>query len=242
MGFPSSDAVCSAELVGIDAIAPTPKAPSNGSGGSRGSSAHSILLPPLQCEAFISQRHEVNPALALNLLQDIQATVALWQQQQRQLVQAMQGLYAQGPMVDGWLQSSLLMSTPQPPPVDAGATILRHGDAAALMQYVEALENSADNNPPIVESTAATPTAVDISETAAHELSDAPTQYQLCSLNADGSIHSQHCPPAQMALVGQAIARYQKFKQLMSQKQAIEAKLQQAVDLLSGVRHQLHLD
>jgi hypothetical protein len=205
------------EVVGIDAIASPPKAFSQ-----TGSLTQEIELPPLQCEAFVSQRHEVNPALALNLLQEIQATVSLWQQQQRQIVQAMRGLYAQGPMVDGWLQSSLMMTAPQPSSMEAGATVLRHGDPEALMKYVEALENtdaarpSWDNQP-----------------------SDTPTEYQLCSLQNDGSIRTQLCPPEQMALVSTAIARYQKFKQLMVQKQAIEAKLQQAVDLLSGVRHQL---
>lgn len=210
MGFPASDAIEN-WVVGIDAIAPPHDGGSQRSQGSQG-----LVLPPLQCEAFISQRHEVNPALALNLLQDIQATVGIWQEQQRQIMRALQGLYAQGPMVDGWLQSSLSALDPQP--ADASATILRHGDADALMQYVESLENST------------------------HAPSTQAHQYQLCSLKEDGSVRSQCCPPEQMALVGTAIARYQKFKQLMDQQQAIEAKLQQAVDLLGGVRTQLHLD
>jgi hypothetical protein len=265
MGFPSSDAVRSAEhkkltekgfwgregqavdhsenapesllgheVIGIDAIAsaPAPAQPSaQNSSGSKG-----IVLPPLQCEAFLSQRHEVNPALALNLLQEIQSSVGLWQQQQRQIVQAMHRLYAQGPMVDGWLQSSLLMTTPQPLPVDASATVLRHGDPEALMKYVEALENSAID--PLEIDTRTTQAA----QQSGDDFSDTAAQYQLCSLKEDGSICAQLCPPEQMALVSTAIARYQKFKQLVSQKQVIEAKLQQAVDLLSGVRHQLQMD
>jgi hypothetical protein len=255
MDFPSSDDVRSAEhkqepgpeagheprheVVGIDAIA-SPQTPH--------SIAKVIELPPLQCEAFVSQRHEVNPALALKLLQEIQASVSLWQQQQRQIVQAMQGLYAQGPMVDGWLQSSLLMTTPQPPSAKAGATVLRHGDPEALMKYVEALESSAIDptgiDPSSIDSTEINSTETDtqnadISQQRWDNPSDTSTQYQLCSLQGDGSIRTQLCPPEQMALVSTAIARYQKFKQLMLQKQAIEAKLQQAVDLLSGVRHQL---
>jgi hypothetical protein len=226
MGFPASDAIEN-WVVGIDAIAPPPHDNNGGSQRSQGSQgSQGLVLPPLQCEAFISQRHEVNPALALNLLQDIQETVGIWQAQQRQIVQALQGLYAQGPMVDGWLQSSLSAFEPQP--ADASATILRHGDADALMQYVESLENSTQASSTQAPSTQAP-------STQAH-------QYQLCSLKEDGSVRSQCCPPEQMALVGTAITRYQKFKQLMGQKQAIEAKLQQAVDLLGGVRTQLQLD
>ncbi len=252
MGFPSSDAIRSAKhknkhkrltesgfweradrSVGHLENAP---ASTQAEWGQSGSGSKDIVLPPLQCEAFISQRHEVNPALALNLLQEIQASVGLWQQQQRQIVQAMHRLYDQGPMVDGWLQSSLLMSTPQASPVDASATVLRHGDPEALMKYVEALENSALDSLEIDTQT------ISAAQQNSDSFGNTAAQYQLCSLKEDGSISSQLCPPEQMALVSTAIARYQKFKQLVGQKQAIEAKLQQAVDLLSGVRHQLQMD
>jgi hypothetical protein len=221
MGFPSSDAVFSDEQKDL---------PDKNMTGGTGLGSQGIVLPPLQCEAFISQRHEVNPALALNCLQEIQASVGTWQGQQRQIVQALQRLYAQGPMVDGWLQSSLPVAAPQPE--DASATILRHGDAEALMKYVESLENSTLENGTLENGTL---------ESSLPEHSST-TQYHLCSLQEDGSVHSQICPPEQTAFVGTAIARYQKFKQLMGQKQTIEAKLQQAVDLLSGVRAQLQLD
>lgn len=200
------------------------------SGGtvSGGMMSGGVVLPPLKNEAFLSQRHEVNPALALNLLEDIQAVVTLWQEQLRQVVQTIRLLYAQGPMVDGWLESSVGGSA-----VDGtegialaddtsgsiGSTVLRHGDADALMQYVEALEQVDGETP---------------SEAGASDKSS--TQYSLCCLDEDGQLRSQPCPAAQMAMVSTAIARYRKFKQLMSQKQTLEAKLQNAVDELTGVR------
>ncbi len=188
-----------------------------------------VVLPPLKNEAFLSQRHEVNPALALNLLADIQAVVTLWQDQLRQVVQTIRLLYAQGPMVDGWLESSVAGSATggraagAVPADDAsgliGSTVLRHGDADALMQYVEAIEQVDGETP-------AKATASDQSS----------TQYSLCCLDDDGQVRSQPCPAAQMAMVSTAIARYRKFKQLMNQKQTLEAKLQSAVDELTGVR------
>ena len=192
-----------------------------------------IVLPPLKPEVFVSQRHEVNPAIALSLLKDIQTTIGVWQEAQRQIIQALQILYAQGPMVDGWLQSSRPASADQPEPENStGTTIFRHGDTDALMQYVEALENGYTVGSSTPESGAASN----------HPPGDAPTHYRLCSLKEDGSVQSQACPPEQMALVSTAIARYQKFKQLLSQKQLIESNLQQVVDSLTVLRNGLQTD
>ncbi len=197
--------------------------------------SESIVLPPIQSEAFISQRHEVNPALALNVLKDIHAKVSTWQLQQRQIVQAMRVLYEQGPMVDGWLQSSAQMASAQlTPGCVPTPTVLRHGDTAALMQYIEAIErdhaeagSSLKNKLPLANSNGS-------SDRLSHT-----HHYYLCSLTTEGNVRSQPCPPAQMAMVSTAIARYQKFKQLASQKQTIESKLQQAVDSLTAIRANL---
>lgn len=198
--------------VGIDAISAAVSSP------------HKIVLPPVASDDFVSQRHEVNPALALNLLSDVQAKIGVWQQQQRQIVHAMQMLYSQGPMVDGWLQSSLEPSTSSV--VAESATLLRHGDADALMQYVNALESGEDSSR----------NSRSMHQSAGSTLSSRQSQYCLCRLNDDGTVRSHICPPEQMAMVSTAIARHQKFKQLALQKQAIAAKLQQAVDLLTGLR------
>jgi hypothetical protein len=194
-----------------------------------------VLLPPLRSEAFVSQRHEVNPALALNLLNDIQIAVTTWQAQLRQIVQAMHLLYAQGPMVDGWLESSLTESKlAESKAAGASSAIFRHGDADVLMQYVEALETV---SPDTVSPDTVSPDTVSGDGRSA----SGAAQYRLCSLDEMGNVRSQPCAPEQMATVSTAIARYQKFKQLIDQKQRLEAKLQQAVDELTSVRTVLTL-
>lgn len=191
-----------------------------------------IVLPlstPEVSKAFVSQRHEVNPAIALSLLKDVQTTISMCQEGQRQIIQALQMLYAQGPMVDGWLQSSQPMYPDQTRRESADEAILRHGDIDALMRYVAALEQGCAES---AEEEARIEAAMD----------NSMTQYRLCSLQDDGSVQSQICPPEQMAAVSVAIARYQKFKQLMSQKQLIETKLQHTVESLTGLRNSLQQD
>lgn len=213
--------------------------------GTSGLSAKGIVLPPLNQETFVSQRHEVNPALALNLLSEIQSMVVAWQTQLRQILQSMHSLYAQGPMVDGWLESSMSAaterdedtasvvahSTAQSAAHGPEATILRHGDANTLMQYVDALAADALEDDALKTDPENEAIASSIDKATAQSV-----RYRLCSLADDGTVRSQPCPPEQMASVSRAITRYQKFKQLEDQKRAVEAKLQQAVDQLTGVR------
>lgn len=198
--------------VGIDTITPL---------------SGSVMLPPVQSETFVSQRHEVNPALALNLLSDIQAKVLLWQNQLRQLVQAIHTLHAQGPMVEGWLEST---ADAKARASSTDATLLRHGDTDALLRYIESI----DNNSPEPTPTAATG-ASQGNDVSADSIS-AITEYRLCRLDESGQVRSQPCPPEQMGTVSMAIARYQNYKQLLNKKEAIDAKLKQTVDLLTGIR------
>ncbi len=165
--------------------------------------------------------------MALKLLRDIEQAVLVWQTKLRRVVKAIEGLHAQGPMVDGWLESSLdLASSVEPGSACPEATLLRHGDAEALMQYVEALEHyelgqrlSARNAWP-----------------EGRNFEPARTQYRLCWLSDEGQVRSQVCPPEQIAVVSTAIARYQTCKQLLAQQQKLEACLQAAVDGLTDVR------
>ncbi len=177
-----------------------------------------VMLPPIGIDTVVSQRHEVNPALALNLLQDIHTVVTIWQKQLRQIVKAIRLLCDQGPMVDGWLESSVEAARAESA---ADSLVWRHGETEALLRHVEVLEQRQSEAGPedTPESTLA--------------------QYRLCSLDSEGRLRSQPCPPGQMAVVSTAIARYQKFKQLTLRKQSIEVKLQRAVDGLSGVRTDL---
>lgn len=212
------------------------------------------VLPPFENQAFMSQRHEVNPALALNLLGDIQQQVVAWQEQLRQLARAIHAITAQGPMVNGWLESSLTPQNgfgefSQDGANSAEASLLRHGDADALMQYVDALESRHDqDNQGTQGSAAGRHLEAERIETGRNVASgdartnDTIAQYRLCSLSEDGLVRSQPCPPEQMASVSTAIARYQKFKQLVAKKDVLESKLQQTVDELTGLRSRFQQD
>ncbi|MEO1593445.1 MAG: hypothetical protein AAFU71_19445, partial [Cyanobacteria bacterium J06632_22] len=113
----------------------------------------------------VSYRHEVNPALATNLLNEIQLAVAEQQRQLRRVIRQIKALYAEGPVVDGWLESSSNSPKAVVPgglrSADATATIpqpeaestepesldgvdpsvlFRHGEVEDLMAYVQAME------------------------------------------------------------------------------------------------------
>lgn len=211
----------------------------------------SLALPPLDNAAAVSQRHEVNPALALNLLADIQTNVMTWQAQLRGLVISIHRTHAQGPMVDGWLESSADVDSQPVAVATPESTLLRHGDTEALMRYVKALEGhersghslGAQLGGNLGDSRGANPGAGHgAGPLGASSHHGEATEYWLRTLDDDGTVRSQVCPPEQIAVVSVAIARYQKYKQLVAQKEAIEAKLQQAVDLLTGVRSALQSD
>ena len=61
-------------------------------------------LPKLKNTRSSNDRRAANPALAMNLLQDIEKIVAGWQQELEQLKQQIQALYLEGPIIDGWLE------------------------------------------------------------------------------------------------------------------------------------------
>ena len=141
--------------------------------------------------------------MALKLLRDIEQSVLVWQSKLRQVVEAIQQLHAQGPMVDGWLESSLDAVPPVRQVSDCTeTTLLRHGDAEALMQYVEALEHR--------ELGQGLPAHNALPKEC--EGTSVGAQYRLCWLCDEGKVRSRVCPPEQMAMVSTAIARYQNLQ------------------------------
>ena len=174
-----------------------------------------LSLPRSKPPVFSSHRHAANPSLAVNLLQEIEAKVTVWQQDLEQILQQIRSLYEEGPIVEGWLES-YSPGTPQMAQPDRGAT-LRHAEVDRLMDYIEEI-CSAKLTPP---------------EEAIG------THYRLCGLDAEGQLWSRSCPAQQIPYVSLAIARYQKLRILLDKKQTLENRLQQLVQTLTLLHSQL---
>ncbi|AFZ23948.1 hypothetical protein Cylst_1676 [Cylindrospermum stagnale PCC 7417] len=161
-------------------------------------------LPKFKTPSFSSHRHGANPALAMNLLQEIQETVANWQVELQKILQQIQDIYLEGPIVNGWLESN------PPEPEQAGTATLRHAEVDRLMNYVEEICGNGS--------------------TVSYQ---SPLQgYRLCGLDTAGKVWSRPCPPDQVPTVGIAIARYQKLRQLLGRKQYLETRLGQLAETL----------
>lgn len=173
------------------------------------------LFPKAKKVSFSTHRNDANAALALDLLGDVQQTVESWHQALRQTLTEIQAVYLSGPIVEGWLEAVPEGAAALLP--DAG--VLRHGDATQVAAYVEKISQVSRSRP-------ATSTS-------------APTQYRLCSLDAEGQIQCQLCPPDQLGAVSQAIARHQQLRQLLSQKLYFEARLKRASEVLGKARQAL---
>ncbi|MEA5598875.1 hypothetical protein [Rivularia sp. UHCC 0363] len=161
-------------------------------------------LPKFKSPNFSSHHNAPNPALASNVLVEIQEIVAGWQTELHKIVRQIQELYLQGPIVNGWLESH--EKDPEP---EATAT-LRHAEVDRLMDYVE-------------EICAALPEP---------SLKSNRTGYRLCGLDDSGEVWCRPCPPEQVASVSMAIARYQQLRQLLGRKQKLETRLNQLAETL----------
>ncbi|MBW4650173.1 MAG: hypothetical protein KME06_16015 [Kastovskya adunca ATA6-11-RM4] len=160
-------------------------------------------LPKFKSPSFSDHRHAANPALAMNLLKEIEGVVGGWQKELQQILRQVQDIYLEGPIVDGWLDSHARES-------EMGGETVRHAETDRLMDYEEVL-NQSDTNVTY----------------------QAPrTGYRLCGLDADGKLWSQPCPAEQVPDVSMAIARYHKLRQLLSRKQYLETRLSQLAETL----------
>jgi hypothetical protein len=162
-------------------------------------------LPKFKTPSFTSHRNGANPALAMNLLQEIQENVASWQRELQKIVRQIQDIYLEGPIVNGWLESHERELEP------GGTATLRHAEVDRLMDYVEEVCATDSNNV---------------------SCESARAGYRLCGLDASGKVWSRPCPPEQVASVSMAIARYQKLRQLLGRKQHLETRLTQLAESL----------
>ncbi|MDB9372848.1 hypothetical protein [Nodularia sphaerocarpa] len=161
-------------------------------------------LPKFKNPSFSSHRHGANPALAMNILQEIQSHIAGWQTQLQTILQQIQDVYLEGPIVNGWLESNLQE------PEQKGTATLRHGEVEQLMNYVEEICTTSGK----------------VSEQSAR------SGYSLCGLDESGKVWSRPCPSEQLPMVSMAIARHQKLRQLLGRKQYLETRLSQLAETL----------
>lgn len=63
------------------------------------------MLPEFQPRSIPSFRNDVSPYLAMNLLKEIEARVSGWQEELQEILQQIQDIYLEGPIIEGWLES-----------------------------------------------------------------------------------------------------------------------------------------
>lgn len=161
-------------------------------------------LPRLKTPSFSSHQHAPNPGLAVNLLQEIQKIAGGWYNELQEILKQIQDLYLEGPIVDGWLES-----TPENP--GEGNLGVRPAKSDRLMNYDEVTLNAMGNNIKVE-----TPRA----------------GYRLCGLDPDGKLWFRPCPPEQVPTLSMAIVRYHKLRQLLARKQHLETRLSQLSETL----------
>ncbi|AFZ60335.1 hypothetical protein H6G54_14760 [Anabaena cylindrica FACHB-243] len=170
-------------------------------------------LPKFKTPSFSNHRHGANPAFAMNMLQDIQETVSSWQTELQAILQQIQDIYLEGPVINGWLESNPQEAEP------GGTATLRHAEVERLMDYVEEICEPADNKVSYQSSR---------------------TDYRLCGVDAVGKVWSRSCPVDQVPNVSMAIARYQKLRQLFGRKQYLETRLSQLAETLVALHSHIH--
>lgn len=166
-----------------------------------------------------SHRHDANPALALKVLQDIHLAVDSWHQELRQIINQIQELYLEGPIVEGWLEA-VPDGGSGPAPEANDSALLRHADPQQLQAYVN--QRWGQTAP-------------------GQSLNPEPPRYNLCRLDSDGRMQCQPCPPDQLSHITLAVARHQRLRQYLSQKHYLEARLKRAVEVLGRVRQELDI-
>jgi len=181
------------------------------------------MLPRRKRPSFSRHRHDANPALALKVLQDIHIAVEAWHGELKQTVQQIQALYMEGPIVDGWLEVVEDSSGSSSPEVSAA--MLRHADPQELSGYVEHLYQSTGNG----------------QDEPGKATQQGTPNYRLCSLDADGQLNCIPCPPEQLSTISLAIARHQRLRLLLDQKQYLEARLKRTVEVLTHSRDVLDI-
>lgn len=180
----------------------------------RKDSGKTPTLPKFKPASFSNHRHAANPALAMNLLKEIEDIVGRWQEELQTIVRQIQDIYIEGPIVDGWLESHGRDAKDSDPAV-------RIAEGDRLMDYVEEVLDQSDT-----QVTCQSPR----------------TGYRLCGLDTNGQFWSRPCPADQVPSISLAIARHQKLRQLLTRKQDLENRLTQLAETLIVMHSHLSQD
>lgn len=170
------------------------------------------LLPKLKTDELDSLPE---PDIALRRLNEIEAVISGWYAERQRVIQRIQTIQREGPVLNGWLESQTPTS-PLP-----GAAALRHAEVDQLMTYIEELCEA---------------------QTRADQSLKAPmpkSTYRLCSRDADGRVWSRPCTPEQLPEVSLAIARYQTLHQLLERQTFLEKRLGAIAAALGTLKLQL---
>lgn len=208
--------------------------------------AQPLSLPKFKLPSFSNHRHSFNSELPLSLAKEISSTVQRWQTELRQVILKIQDLYAEGPIVNGWLEQETdsSSSTTQ---VDIDTAILRHAEGEELLRYVEKIcesptssEASDINTANVVDSNNSDSLTDQTVAASARPSAFSPDgRYQLCGLDSDGRLWCRPCPPDQLPTVSMAIARYRNLRVLLNRKEQLEVRLRHAAEALVEVQSYL---
>jgi hypothetical protein len=170
-----------------------------------------LVLPHGNLTQPNQPRQVLQPGLSLGILKEIEKILTAWNAELQQITLTIQDIQLEGPIIDGWLESQL----------DALGLneygSLKHAEISQISQYIHHMEERSHSS----------------STNYSHSI------YRLCTLDADGHVQSQPCPPEQVAQVSLAIARHQKLRQFLSRKHYLESRLSQLAENLITIHSYL---
>jgi hypothetical protein len=164
-----------------------------------------LHLPKPKSVTLTPHRNAPNPALAASLLQDMLNTVTTWQRELSTIVQTIQNIYVEGPVLDAWLES---LAAPSPEETIA----FRHADISQLLSFVEKLQ-------------AGKIQPDDLNSIEDYCTAQKNATYRLCGINPDGKVWTYPCPAEQIPVISMAIARHHQLRQLRIRQSDLETRL-----------------
>lgn len=185
-----------------------------------------LQLPKLKAAKLSNHRFRSNPALSLGILEDIGRVVNQWRDEIDDIHRQIQALYAEGPILEAWLESAQGSAPPsRVVPEEAQVSAVQPVDQGADANFNDGCSGQFQ-------------VSIDAEPGPSRTPADHKT-YWLCGLDDDGQLWRHHCSPRDLAPVTMAIARYQNQRQLMNRKHHLEQRLNQLAKTLTVLRGRL---